>query len=71
LRARPLLAGWLAAQQTLEKTQAELQASRVQIGELEGRLGAAAAVSAEIASSKQTIRKLESHVTSSEARMQV
>ncbi|KOO32591.1 hypothetical protein Ctob_010290 [Chrysochromulina tobinii] len=63
--------GWLAAQQTLEKTQAELQASRVQIGELEGRLSAAAAVSAELASSKQTIRKLESHVTSSEARMQV
>ena len=36
--------GWLAAQQSLERTQAELQQSRVQVGELEGRLQAAESV---------------------------
>ena len=61
--------GWLAAQQSLERTQAEHQTSRVQVGELEGRLAAAEAVRAELEAAKKTIGSLQGKSASDDARL--
>ena len=47
--------GWLSAQNGLEATQAELQQSKVQCGELEGRLSAADAVVTELRESRKKV----------------
>jgi len=61
--------GWLAAQQTLEKAQAEVHQGRVQAGELEGRLAAAAAVSEELERAKAKISSLETNGAQTDGRM--
>ena len=61
--------GWLAAQQSLERVQAELQQSRVQCGELEGRLVAAQAVSADLEGAKKTINALQGKAAGDDARL--
>jgi hypothetical protein len=61
--------GWLAAQQSLERTQAELHQSRVQAGELEGRLVAADAVGADLEGAKKTITALQGKAAADDARL--
>ena len=61
--------GWLAAQQSLERTNAELQQGGVQIGELKGQLSAAQAVSAELESAKRRIEQLQGGAAMADARL--
>lgn len=62
--------GWLKAQEELEKTQSELQNSRVQCGELEGRLKAAEQLSADLIAARKTINALQGKAAADEARLQ-
>ena len=61
--------GWLKSQQELERAQAELQQQRVQTGELEGRLAAAAAVAADLEGAKKTINALQGKAAADDARL--
>ena len=61
--------GWLAAQQSLERTQAELQQSRIQVGELEGRLNATSDLSSELSNARKTITTLQGKVAADDARL--
>ena len=61
--------GWLQAQRSLEKVQAELQASRIQVGEMEGRLQAANQTSTDLQGARKTINALQGKAAADEARL--